>query len=214
MHILPVFVLPCWAASRCWTTSVTPTPQRRGRLGLPTKAPRRWMSSVEQDRPVMRLSAPFAAQPKLRRTVADRRIAFDLSAAGRIRARSCRRRSGPGRRIDALFPQRQRLVCSGKPLGKKGWRTLRFSKASFTVEGTPAGWDKIDGIRLSAWRPMGKDVGDTSVRFRRLAAVWHDVAMVVPIRTPSRAEAEVAVAKEASHRLDGHVGRTRAWGRP
>ena len=57
---------------------------------------------------------------------------------------------------------------------------MRFSKASFTVEGTPAGWDKIDGIRLSAWRPMGKDVGDTNVRFRRLAAVWHDVALVVP----------------------------------
>ena len=37
---------------------------------------------AEQDRPVMRLSAPFAAQPKLRRTVADRRVHLDLSAPG------------------------------------------------------------------------------------------------------------------------------------
>ena len=92
--------------------------------------------------------------------------------------------------------------ASGKPIGKKGWRTLRFGKASFTVEGTPAGWEKIDGIRLSAWRPLGKDVGNTSVRFRRLAAVWHNVALVVPIQAQSRTEAELAVAKEASHRIE------------
>ena len=156
----------------------------------------------EQDRAVMRLSAPFAAQPKLRRTVADRRVALDLSAAGGFVLEAAIDDPALVGGLTLYFRSGSGWYASGKPIEKKGWRTLRFGKASFTVEGTPAGWRKIDGIRLSAWRPLGKDVGDTSVRFRRLVAVWRDVALVVPIQAPSRSEAELAVAKEASHRLE------------
>ena len=37
---------------------------------------------VDEDRPVMRLAAPFSMQPNLRRAVADRRVQLDLAAAG------------------------------------------------------------------------------------------------------------------------------------
>ena len=156
----------------------------------------------EQDRAVMRLSAPFAAQPKLRRAVADRCVDLDLSAPGGFVLEAAIDDPALVGGLTLYFRSGSGWYASGKPIGKRGWRTLRFGKASFTVEGTPAGWRKIDGIRLSAWRPLGKDVGDTSVRFRRLVAVWHDVALVVPIQTQSRSEAELAVAKEASHRLE------------
>ncbi len=33
-----------------------------------------------------------------------------------------------------------------------GWQTLRFSRSEFIAEGTPAGWDRIEGIRLSPWK--------------------------------------------------------------
>jgi uncharacterized lipoprotein YddW (UPF0748 family) len=35
---------------------------------------------------------------------------------------------------------------------QQGWQTLRFALGDFTTEGTPSGWDKIDGIRLSPWK--------------------------------------------------------------
>ena len=155
----------------------------------------------EQDRPVMRLDAPFDAQPKLHRTVADRRVQLDLSAPSGFALEAALDDPALVGGLTLYFRSGSGWYASGKPSGKKDWRTLRFSKASFTVEGTPAGWDKIDGIRLSAWRPMGKDAADTNVRFRRLAAVWHDVAVVVPLKTPSRTEADLAVANDASHRL-------------
>ena len=156
----------------------------------------------ERDRPIMRLSAPFAAQPKLRRTVVDRRVRLDLRSSGGFVLETAIDDPVLLGGLTLYFRSGSGWYTADKPAGKKGWRTLRFAKAAFSVEGTPAGWDKIDGIRLSAWRPLGKDVGDTSVRFRRLAAVWHDVAPIVPVPTQSRTDAELAVAKEASHRLE------------
>ncbi len=161
----------------------------------------------EQGRPVLRLGAPFAAQPKLRRTVADRHVHLDLSAPGGFVLEAAIDDPALVGGLTLYFRSGSGWYSSGKPVLRKGWRRLRFTKASFTVEGTPIGWDKIDGIRLSAWRPPGKDVGDTSIRFRRLSAVWHDVALVVPVQTQSRSEAELAVAKEASHRLEVMAGK-------
>jgi uncharacterized lipoprotein YddW (UPF0748 family) len=157
---------------------------------------------TEQDRPILRLSAPFAAQPKLRRAVVDRRVHLDLSSPAGFVVEAAIDDPALIGGLTLYFRSGSGWYSAGKPAGKKGWRTLRFAKASFTVEGTPTGWDKIDGIRLSAWRPPGKGAGDTDVRFRRLAAFWHDVALVVPVQTPSRTEAELAVAKEAAHRLE------------
>lgn len=38
-----------------------------------------------------------------------------------------------------------------------GWQKLRFSKSSFTAEGTPSGWDQISGIRLSPWKGASRN---------------------------------------------------------
>ena len=157
----------------------------------------------EEGRAAMRLSAPFASQPKGRRTVADRQVTLDLSAPSGFVLEAAIDNPAAVGGLTLYFRSGSGWYASGKPVGKKGWRTLRFSKGSFNVEGTPTGWDKIDGIRLSAWRPLGKDPdGDTNVRFRRLAAVWHDVALIVPIQTDAHTDADVTAAKEASNRLE------------
>lgn len=36
-----------------------------------------------------------------------------------------------------------------------GWNTLYIHRSAFGVEGSPAGWNLIDGIRLSPWRKTG-----------------------------------------------------------
>ena len=60
-------------------------------------------------------------------------------------------------------------------LSQAGWQTLRFSKANFIPEGTPAGWDKIDGIRLSPWKGAARN---TYLAARELRAFTPPVLLV------------------------------------
>jgi uncharacterized lipoprotein YddW (UPF0748 family) len=60
-------------------------------------------------------------------------------------------------------------------LSQAGWQTLRFSKASFIPEGTPSGWDKIDGIRLSPWKGAARN---TYLAARELRAFTPPVLLV------------------------------------
>ncbi len=56
-----------------------------------------------------------------------------------------------------------------------GWQTLRFSKANFVTEGTPAGWNQIDRIRLSPWKGAARD---TYLAARQLRAYTPPVLLV------------------------------------
>ncbi len=150
------------------------------------------------DRPVMRLAAPFATQPALRRAVADRRVQLDLTSAGGF---SLELASDDPQSLGSLtlyFRSGDGWYAAGSPAGTKGWQTLRFTKSSFGVEGTPAGWDKIDGIRLSCWRPPGTAARDTAVRFRRLAATWQAVALILPEKNANHRESEFRASREAA----------------
>jgi uncharacterized lipoprotein YddW (UPF0748 family) len=60
-------------------------------------------------------------------------------------------------------------------LGQTGWQTLRFSKDAFIVEGTPSGWDHIDGIRLSPWKGASRS---TYLAVRQLRAFTPPVLLV------------------------------------
>ena len=72
-----------------------------------------------------------------------------------------------------------------------------FNKSDFTTEGKPAGWNRIDGIRLSPWK--GAAARDVVLVFRRLATVEGSALVVVRGTTScpdagARAEAAEAVA--------------------
>ena len=60
-------------------------------------------------------------------------------------------------------------------LGQTGWQTLRFSKSAFILEGTPSGWDQIDGIRLSPWKAASRN---TYLAVRELRAFTPSVLLV------------------------------------
>ncbi len=60
-------------------------------------------------------------------------------------------------------------------LSQAGWQTLRFSKANFIPEGTPAGWDQIDRIRLSPWKAAART---TYLAARQLRAFTPPVLLV------------------------------------
>jgi len=72
-----------------------------------------------------------------------------------------------------------------------GWAAVRINKNATNIEGRPAGWGKIDTIRISAWR--GRDV-DTEFYIAALG-VFGTAGKIVIVRGDS-------VASEAPNELD------------
>ena len=129
------------------------------------------------DRSVLHFSVPFDSKPKLERTSLDRKLNLDLSVPGEFVMEIAADDLGAIGHLSLYFQSGDGWYSAGTGLHKKGWQTLHFSKAAFGIEGKPAGWHKIDGMRISIWRGQAKTA---NVRLRRLAALWHDVALVIP----------------------------------
>jgi uncharacterized lipoprotein YddW (UPF0748 family) len=145
---------------------------------------------VEEDRPVMRLKAPFATQSKLRRVVVDRRVQLDLNASGGFELEAAIDDPQSIGSLTLYFRSGDGWYSASSPVAAKGWQTFRFAKTSFGTEGTPAGWGKIDGIRLAFWRAPGAEVRDSAVRVRRLAATWQPIVFVLPGKKAFKNESE------------------------
>ena len=141
---------------------------------------------------------PFAADRQLPRTILDRRTELDLtSAGGFVLQLSVDAAESPGQ-LSLYFRSGDGWYAAGRGL-KTGSQSLHFSRSSFNPEGNPAGWQQIDGIRLSVWRTANVD---GRVRFERLFAVEHEVALVVPDASGGDGEvrAEPDVLRGAAHR--------------
>ena len=126
---------------------------------------------------VIQLEAPFASQPELGRVYIDRKVDLNLAGAGEFTLHV--QSSSPEKtgRLSLYFRSGEGWYSGGNALTGAGWNHLRFSKASFRTEGKPAGWHRIDAIRIAVWR--GSSVNGT-LRFKNLDAVEHDVALVIP----------------------------------
>lgn len=164
------------------------------RYADPQTAGQTWVASsgtppveltTDGGRAVLKMVAPFATDPKLPRTVIDRELNLDLAAPGEFSLEVVSDSPEVFTELTLYFRSGGGWYGSGGSLTKQGWHTVRFSKASFRSEGSPTGWHKIDGVRIAAWRSRSQDA---SLLVRRLAAVSHDVALVVDPET--RAEAE------------------------
>ena len=150
------------AAARAWVAAEGTPPVRAVREG---------------GRQVLEFAAPFAADAKLSRAVLDRRVNLDLSVPGQFSLEIATDDPDAAGQITLYFRSGDGWYAAGTGLIKKGWQKLEFSKASFRVEGKPAGWQKIDGVRIAVWRGAAKDA---AIRLADLAASWHEVALVIP----------------------------------
>ena len=70
------------------------------------------------------------------------------------------------------------------PHAKDGWGTVNILKQNTRIEGTPAGWGKIETIRISAWRGQDQD----TEFFLSDLAVIPDNSRIVLLRGESIAE--------------------------
>jgi len=152
----------------------------------------------DDGRTVLQFKAPFATDAKLERTILDRQLDLDLASPGQFLLEIAVDQPEVAGRLSLYFRSGRGWYASGAGFTRKGWQTLRFSKASFNVEGEPAGWHKIDGVRISLWRGQPKDF---SVRLGRLAAAWHDVALVIPAAYAHEGDREVQSALRAAEDL-------------
>jgi len=64
----------------------------------------------------------------------------------------------------------------GVNVSTPGWQTMYFSAFDFTIEGSPDGWDQIDGIRLSPWK---ESPVDSYLAVRELRAFTPDILVVL-----------------------------------
>ncbi len=126
---------------------------------------------------VLELPAPFATQSKLGRVYMDRQVDLNLAAAGQLRLEVRNGSPGAGNRLSLYFHSQRGWYAAGAELSGSDWQTLSFSKAAFSIEEEPAGWDKIDTIRIAVWRGKAQD---GALDVRSLAAAQHDVALVIP----------------------------------
>jgi uncharacterized lipoprotein YddW (UPF0748 family) len=150
------------AAKQAWVASSGTPPVRMAR---------------EDQRDVLEFAVPFATQPDLPRTILDRKVSLDLSAVGGFELELAANDPKAVGHVNLYFHSGGGWYTGSGGLAKAGGQTIHFSKAAFHAEDQPAGWQHVDTIRISIWRGQARDA---TVRLRRLSAVWHDVAIVIP----------------------------------
>jgi len=148
----------------------------------------------ESGRSVTQLDAPFASQAKQHRVIVDRKVPLDLNAPGSFLLETAIDDPHNAGYLSLYFRSGNGWYSAGESFRGKGRQTVCFAKSDFRTEGSPAGWSKIDGIRLAVWRSENKNIKDTAIRFFRLVAVVNDVALVVPGKTASANKDELQTA--------------------
>lgn len=150
----------------------------------------------DEGRTVVELKTPFASQPALARSVIDRTVKLNLAVPGQF-ALEIYVPDAAGH-LSLYFRSGEGWFAGSAEPWKKGWQTLAFSKAGFRTEGKPTGWHQIDGIRIALWRGAPKD---SLIRLRRLAALSHDVALVIPAPGRGTSDREARTARTTADSL-------------
>jgi len=156
---------------------------------------------LDEDRPVTRLSAPFGSRPSLDRVYVDRKARLDLVSTGGFLLEAAIDDPASIGSLTLYFRSGKGWYGSSLPIMAKGRQTFRFSKASFRKEGEPAGWDRIDGIRLAFWRKPGGEARDTSVGLRRLSAVSELSIIILPDKSGFQRDSDFQGARRNAQTL-------------
>ncbi len=131
----------------------------------------------------------------------DKALAVDLSAAVAFEMDVSCPQPDALRTLGLYFKSGDGWYVANKPLAGPVPHTLVYAKNDFSTEGKPAGWNRIDGLRLSPWK--GAAPADVTLVCRRLATV-EGAALVVVRGTTSCPDAGArAVAEKTTARVSG-----------
>jgi uncharacterized lipoprotein YddW (UPF0748 family) len=114
--------------------------------------------------PALRLPCNFAGG-QTERASWDRHVQLDLSSSRGVQFQVLCRDISPMSHFSFYFQSGAGWYVVPFYPEASGWNTITIDRAEMDLEGTPAGWDHIQTIRISAWR--AKDV-DTEFYVRDL----------------------------------------------
>lgn len=154
--------------------------------------------AVADGSPCLEIKLPFAADTQRARSVHDRVVSLDLSAAGVFLLELAVDHPEAVGSVSLYFRSGEGWYAGSGRVSESGRSVLRYPKSQFRTEGNPAGWGKVDGIRVAFWR--GKDV-DAAVRLFSLTVRRHDIALVVPSRKLYGTKSEFRTAEETANRV-------------
>lgn len=155
------------------------------------------------------LAFPLPFSRPVDRAAWDQSVNFDLSAAVAFELDVACPLPDAVRSLGLYFKSGNGWFVATKPLASPAPHPLVYAKSDFSSEGTPAGWHKIDGIRISPWR--GANARDTVLTLKRLATV-EGSALVVVRGTSScpdagaRAVADRTTARVSSLLIEAGLG--------
>jgi len=124
----------------------------------------------------LRMDCPFTTD--VRRSVYDRAVDLNLSRFGQFTLEYYIDNVGPLGGLTIYFRSGEGWYGAGLT-GERGWNEVTVLKSAFNTEDDPAGWDQIDGIRLSQWK-AGE--GETFVAIDNLRAWSTDIAVILATR--------------------------------
>jgi len=160
-----------------------------------------WVPFLKAPAPVSAtdgIGFPLPFSKNLDRAAWDKPTALDLSGATAFEIDLACPRPEAIRQFGIYFKSGPGWYTASKPMPGAGPQTLVFSKSEFSAEGTPAGWQQIDGIRLSPWKG---EALDTTMVLHRLATI-EGAALVVVRGTSSCPDAGArTVAEQTANRV-------------
>ncbi len=126
---------------------------------------------------VLRVETPADQSKPTQRLTLDRSLKKNLSSPNQFRIEIKLLSPASGERLSLYFHSGNGWYVGSARVDSDDWTVLSFAKKDFTIEDQPAGWDKIDGIRLSLWKGSNER---PSFLLRNLSAHSSLVAIIVP----------------------------------
>jgi len=134
-------------------------------------------TTTDQRKAVLRVELPADQKEATQRLTLDRDLKENLSSLNQFHIDIKLLDSPSGERLSLYFRSGDGWYSASANVHSTEWSQLNFSKKDFREEGEPAGWDKIDGIRLSLWKGTNKS---PKFLLRNLSASSNLIAIIVP----------------------------------
>ncbi|HBL42554.1 family 10 glycosylhydrolase [Gimesia sp.] len=153
------------------------------------------------DQNVLLLSAPFASNREIPRAGIDRQVKLDLTTPGVFSVDVKPESPDSNHQVSLYFKSGSGWYSAASSAKGNNWQTLQFLKSDFRSEDKPAGWNKIDTIRLVVWRETDTEP-NTHFQIRDLKAITNEIVIIVP--DPSQQQKDTNTTA-AADRIEGFL---------